>query len=135
MGLLALFFYFCSFIIVTNNFFFLPLILCFVFFFQVINPLTKYPFCQNYLAYESFKICHGLIKCSNPFSLAFLNSNKYALLMNPLARSLEELLPDRISSSYWCFMLLRTTLVASTVCVAFLVPFFGKFETLYLLVH
>ncbi|KAG4982596.1 hypothetical protein JHK87_027345 [Glycine soja] len=91
----------------------------------VINPLTKYPFCQNYLAYESFKICHGLIKCSNPFSLAFLNSNKYALLMNPLARSLEELLPDRISSSYWCFMLLRTTLVASTVCVAFLVPFFG----------
>ncbi|KAG4402355.1 hypothetical protein AAZX31_02G168700 [Glycine max] len=50
---------------------------------------------------------------------------KYALLMNPLARSLEELLPDRISSSYWCFILLRTTLVASTVCVAFLVPFFG----------
>ncbi|KAL5124320.1 Amino acid transporter AVT1A [Glycine soja] len=53
------------------------------------------------------------------------NINKYALLMNPLARSLEELLPDRISSSYWCFILLRTTLVASTVCVAFLVPFFG----------
>ncbi|KAK7278971.1 hypothetical protein RJT34_24012 [Clitoria ternatea] len=45
--------------------------------------------------------------------------------MNPLARSLEELLPDRISSTYWCFILLRTVLVASTVCVAFLVPFFG----------
>ncbi|XP_027368421.1 amino acid transporter AVT1A isoform X1 [Abrus precatorius] len=54
----------------------------------------------------------------NPFT-------KYALLMNPLARSLEELLPDRISSTYWCFILLRTALVASTVCVAFLVPFFG----------
>ncbi|CAJ1967501.1 unnamed protein product [Sphenostylis stenocarpa] len=51
--------------------------------------------------------------------------NTYALLMNPLARSLEELLPDRISSTYWCFILLRTALVASTVCVAFLVPFFG----------
>ncbi|XP_068494138.1 amino acid transporter AVT1A-like [Phaseolus vulgaris] len=51
--------------------------------------------------------------------------NTYALLMNPLARSLEELLPERISTTYWCFILLRTALVASTVCVAFLVPFFG----------
>lgn len=50
---------------------------------------------------------------------------KYALLMNPLARSLEELLPERVSSTYWCFILLRTTLVASTVCAAFLIPFFG----------
>ncbi|XP_004513746.1 amino acid transporter AVT1A-like [Cicer arietinum] len=50
---------------------------------------------------------------------------KYALLMNPLARSLEELLPDRISSTYWCFILLRTALVISTVCAAFLIPFFG----------
>ncbi|KAG2403436.1 Amino acid transporter [Vigna angularis] len=54
----------------------------------------------------------------NPFT-------KYALLLNPLARSLEELLPERISTTYWCFILLRTALVASTVCVAFLVPFFG----------
>lgn len=54
----------------------------------------------------------------NPFT-------KYALLMNPLARSIEELLPPRISSSYGCFILLRTALVASSVCVAFLLPFFG----------
>lgn len=54
---------------------------------------------------------------------------KYALLMNPLARSLEELLPDRISSTYWCFILLRTALVISTVCAAFLIPFFGKSYT------
>ncbi|XP_022147778.1 amino acid transporter AVT1A-like isoform X2 [Momordica charantia] len=54
----------------------------------------------------------------NPFT-------KYALLMNPLARSIEELLPTRISDSYWCFILLRTTLVASSVFVAFLLPFFG----------
>ncbi|KAK7344955.1 hypothetical protein VNO77_15248 [Canavalia gladiata] len=45
--------------------------------------------------------------------------------MNPLARSLEELLPKRISSTYWCFILLRTALVVSTVCAAFLIPFFG----------
>ncbi|KAK2373182.1 amino acid transporter AVT1C [Trifolium repens] len=45
--------------------------------------------------------------------------------MNPLARSLEELLPERVSSTYWCFILLRTALVASTVCAAFLIPFFG----------
>ncbi|XP_057947830.1 amino acid transporter AVT1A isoform X2 [Malania oleifera] len=50
---------------------------------------------------------------------------KYALLMNPLARSIEELLPIGISNSVWCFILLRTALVFSSVCVAFLLPFFG----------
>ncbi|KAF7819093.1 amino acid transporter AVT1A-like [Senna tora] len=54
----------------------------------------------------------------NPFT-------KYALLMNPLARSLEELIPNEISESYWCFILLRSALVISTVCCAFLIPFFG----------
>ncbi|KAL1351157.1 hypothetical protein AAHE18_06G076800 [Arachis hypogaea] len=51
--------------------------------------------------------------------------NKYALTMNPLARSLEELLPHRISSTTWCFMLLRTMLVLATLLAAFLIPFFG----------
>ncbi|XP_028217639.1 amino acid transporter AVT1A-like [Glycine soja] len=50
---------------------------------------------------------------------------KYALMMNPLARSVEELLPDSISSTYWCFIALRTVLVISTVGAAFLIPFFG----------
>ncbi|WCJ33378.1 Transmembrane amino acid transporter family protein [Euphorbia peplus] len=50
---------------------------------------------------------------------------KYALLMNPLARSIEELLPVGVSNSVWCFILLRTGLVFSSVCVAFVVPFFG----------
>ncbi|XP_058195385.1 amino acid transporter AVT1A-like isoform X2 [Rhododendron vialii] len=50
---------------------------------------------------------------------------KYALLMNPLARSIEELLPIRVSSSFWCFILLRTALVVSSVGVAFIIPFFG----------
>ncbi|KAL7213285.1 hypothetical protein ACSBR2_015907 [Camellia fascicularis] len=45
--------------------------------------------------------------------------------MNPLARSIEELLPVRISSTFWCFILLRTALVISSVIVAFLVPFFS----------
>ncbi|XP_051138951.1 amino acid transporter AVT1A isoform X2 [Andrographis paniculata] len=54
----------------------------------------------------------------NPFT-------KYALLMNPLARSIEELVPRRISDEYWFYILLRTTLVVSTVCIAFLLPFFG----------
>lgn len=53
--------------------------------------------------------------------------HKYALLMNPLARSIEELLPIRIASSNWCFMLLRTALVISSVAVAFLIPFFGMY--------
>ncbi|KAG8648998.1 amino acid transporter AVT1A [Manihot esculenta] len=50
---------------------------------------------------------------------------KYALLMNPLARSIEELLPVGVSNSFWCFVFLRTGLVFSSVCVAFLLPFFG----------
>ncbi|XP_073156828.1 LOW QUALITY PROTEIN: amino acid transporter AVT1A-like [Henckelia pumila] len=55
---------------------------------------------------------------------------KYSLLMNPLARSLEELLPDSLSSSYWCFVLLRTALVISSLIVAFLIPFFGTVMSL-----
>ncbi|XP_021908575.1 amino acid transporter AVT1A [Carica papaya] len=54
----------------------------------------------------------------NPFT-------KYALMINPLARSIEELLPARISSGLWCYGLLRTALVVSTVCAAFLLPLFG----------
>ncbi|KAJ4845670.1 hypothetical protein Tsubulata_003557 [Turnera subulata] len=50
---------------------------------------------------------------------------KYPLLMMPLARGLEGLLPQQISNTYTCFVLLRTILVASTVLVALLLPFFG----------
>ncbi|KAG9455976.1 hypothetical protein H6P81_000484 [Aristolochia fimbriata] len=57
----------------------------------------------------------------NPFTKYPL----YALLMNPLARSLEELLPLGTSHEYWVSVMLRTVLVISTVCVAFLLPFFG----------
>lgn len=54
----------------------------------------------------------------NPFT-------KYALLMNPLASAIEELLPARVSRSTMAYVLLRTALVVSTVCVAILIPFFG----------
>ncbi|KAL1291110.1 uncharacterized protein LOC107624461 isoform X2 [Arachis ipaensis] len=51
---------------------------------------------------------------------------KYALTTNPLARSLEELLPHRISSTTWCFMPLRTILVMATLLTAFLIPYFDE---------
>ncbi|XLR31680.1 hypothetical protein S83_059580, partial [Arachis hypogaea] len=54
----------------------------------------------------------------------FLILNKYALTMNPLARSLEEFLPHRISSTTWCFMLLRTILVMATHLTGFLIPYY-----------
>lgn len=54
----------------------------------------------------------------NPFT-------KYALLLNPIARCLEELLPVSTSNTLWCSIMIRTCLVISTVCIAFLVPFFG----------
>ncbi|OVA01202.1 Amino acid transporter [Macleaya cordata] len=54
----------------------------------------------------------------NPFT-------KYPFCPKNPKLSLEELLPVGVSNSFWCFILLRTGLVASTVCVAFLLPFFG----------
>lgn len=54
----------------------------------------------------------------NPFT-------KYALLMNPLASAIEELLPAKVATTDWCFVMLRIALVASSVCVAFALPFFG----------
>lgn len=66
---------------------------------------------------------------------ASLTFNKYALLMNPLARSIEEILPPGVSDSPWCYILLRTALVASSVCAAFILPFFGTFWTLKLHPH
>ncbi|KAK9671206.1 hypothetical protein RND81_12G013400 [Saponaria officinalis] len=54
----------------------------------------------------------------NPFT-------KYALLLNPLARGIEEALPPRIANSNSCFYVLRASLVISSLCVAFLIPFFG----------
>ncbi|GJR82922.1 amino acid transporter AVT1A-like protein [Tanacetum coccineum] len=49
----------------------------------------------------------------------------YALLMNPLASAIEELLPVKVANSNWSFIMLRIALVASSVCVAFSLPFFG----------
>lgn len=54
----------------------------------------------------------------NPFT-------KFALLLNPLARSLEELRPEGFLNETICAIVLRTGLVASTVVIAFLLPFFG----------
>ncbi|KAG2662142.1 amino acid transporter AVT1A-like [Panicum virgatum] len=54
----------------------------------------------------------------NPFT-------KYALLLNPIARGLEELRPEGFMNETSCAIILRTALVASTVCIAFVLPFFG----------
>ncbi|CAK9322780.1 unnamed protein product [Citrullus colocynthis] len=45
--------------------------------------------------------------------------------MTPLAKSIEERLPARLSNSYWVSILIRTALVVSSLCVALLLPFFG----------
>ncbi|XP_078438157.1 transmembrane amino acid transporter family protein [Wolffia australiana] len=56
----------------------------------------------------------------NPFT-------KYALLINPIARSIEELVQERAAG--WggrgYFVLIRTALVFSTLIIAFIFPFFG----------
>lgn len=79
-------------------------------------------------------LCACLIIHRNCFILFFkkkygliLNHNRYALLLNPLARSLEELRPEGFLNETICSIILRTALVASTVCIAFLMPFFGTY--------
>ncbi|CAN6460171.1 unnamed protein product [Victoria cruziana] len=60
----------------------------------------------------------------NPFT-------KYALVLNPLAKGFEELLPAGIRNGLMVGVLIRTGLVISTVCVALVVPFFGLFMALF----
>ncbi|CAD6261711.1 unnamed protein product [Miscanthus lutarioriparius] len=54
-----------------------------------------------------------------------LITTRYALLLNPLARSFEELRPEGFMNETSCSIIVRTALVASTVCIACLLPFFG----------
>ncbi|KAL9272202.1 Amino acid transporter AVT1A-like protein [Drosera capensis] len=58
------------------------------------------------------------------FKYPFALSKKYICCLYFIG-SIEELLPREISNTYWCLILVRTALVVSSVCVAFLVPFFG----------
>ncbi|KAH9680210.1 Amino acid transporter AVT1A [Citrus sinensis] len=46
----------------------------------------------------------------------------WTTVINPFTKYL---LPAGISNNYWCFILLRTALVFSSVCAAFLLPFFS----------
>ncbi|GAB4841889.1 hypothetical protein Ancab_011844 [Ancistrocladus abbreviatus] len=89
--------------------------------FSVIMEIGRYDSIAKLLIYvfSSFSITFQHQYCPS------LTICKYSLLLNPLARSIEELLPQEISDSYWCIIILRTCLVISSVCVAFLVPFFG----------
>ncbi|XP_042403377.1 amino acid transporter AVT1C-like isoform X1 [Zingiber officinale] len=50
---------------------------------------------------------------------------KYALTLTPLAMSLEELIPSRHMKTHLYPIMIRTTLVLSTLCVALSIPFFG----------
>ncbi|KAH9621057.1 hypothetical protein KSS87_011838 [Heliosperma pusillum] len=86
----------------------------------VINPFTKYPFYCHFSLLVIF-LCRSV----GIETICFLDNNTYALLLNPLARGIEEALPPHIANSSWCFYLLRTSLVISSLGVAFLVPFFG----------
>ncbi|KAJ8770454.1 hypothetical protein K2173_017945 [Erythroxylum novogranatense] len=97
----------------------------------VTNPLTKYPLGTS-IEIKTFKWCilQNLFTSFYSFvsfiiSFGSLTTNKYALLVTPFVRGIEELLPVRVANSFWCFVLLRIAVVMSTVCVAFLLPFFG----------
>ncbi|CAN6460168.1 unnamed protein product [Victoria cruziana] len=55
---------------------------------------------------------------------------KYSLLLNPIARCFEEMLPQGKRNEWVVCIMIRTGLVISTICVAFLLPFFGLFMAL-----
>ncbi|XP_066328967.1 amino acid transporter AVT1A-like [Miscanthus floridulus] len=59
------------------------------------------------------------------WTTAIIPFTKYSLVINPLARSIEELRPAGFLTDRVFSVTLRTTLVASSVCIAFLLPFFG----------
>ncbi|KAI3677935.1 hypothetical protein L6452_37209 [Arctium lappa] len=52
-------------------------------------------------------------------------ASKVALWVVVISPAIEELLPVSFLRSTWSYVLLRTALVFSTVCVAILIPFFG----------
>jgi hypothetical protein len=62
-------------------------------------------------------------------------TTRYALLLNPIARGLEELRPEGFMNETSCAIILRTALVASTVCIAFVLPFFGKHAAVFQIVN
>ncbi|XP_022983750.1 amino acid transporter AVT1A-like isoform X2 [Cucurbita maxima] len=68
---------------------------------------------------------HALASNVAKWTTVIVPLTKYALLMTPLAKSIEERLPARVSNSLWCSILIRTALVLSSLCVALLLPFFG----------
>ncbi|KAG8493302.1 hypothetical protein CXB51_010836 [Gossypium anomalum] len=104
----------------------------------VVNPFTKYPFLTiSILVGYRFRVIvgyrfHGLsllrqlfvINCG--FIMFCLNLDQtYALTMSPVAMSLEELIPSTHLKSHIYAIIIRTSLVISTLIVGLTIPFFG----------
>ncbi|XVF55252.1 hypothetical protein PTKIN_Ptkin06aG0022300 [Pterospermum kingtungense] len=64
------------------------------------------------------------------WTVVIITISKYALTLNPIALSLEELVPSSWLRSYGVSIAIRTALVVSTLAVAMTVPFFGKKKTI-----
>ena len=97
----------------------------------MINPFTKYPYHKNiYISVFQGNILILIVVtlCGVASSLM---TTRYALLLNPIARGLEELRPEGFMNETSCAIILRTALVASTVCIAFVLPFFGKHAAVF----
>uniref|UniRef100_A0A804PPQ9 Amino acid transporter transmembrane domain-containing protein n=1 Tax=Zea mays TaxID=4577 RepID=A0A804PPQ9_MAIZE len=83
--------------------------------------------------YGSFAVIGFLMFGENTLSQITLNLPKHSIaskvalwttVINPFT-NLEELRPEGFLNETSCSIILRTALVASTVCIAFLLPFFG----------
>ncbi|XP_031484348.1 amino acid transporter AVT1A-like isoform X2 [Nymphaea colorata] len=79
---------------------------------------------REYIIDLSIHVWQQVLLVINPLT-------KYALVLNPLAKGFENLLPEGRRNELLICMLIRTGLVISTVCIALLLPFFGLFMALF----
>lgn len=80
----------------------------------------------------SFASIFSIAALCKTMMLLSLTRRTYALIMSPVAMSLEELIPSDNLQFHIYSILIRTALVLSTLFVGLSVPFFGKPRALFI---
>ena len=135
---------------------------CLIFHLQILNPFTKYPFIVClFLMHQNSNLSASLLTFFSHVWLSQIHSwswmlsmfyslitlsplnplYTFALMLTPIANGLEELIPTEKLEKHGrrvVTIIVRTLLLLSTLLVATMVPFFGKFahsSFLYALIY